>query len=130
MSTGEVVDSSAVNNASVVLLVESAGIRLLLSGDIEPEVQRSLLSSGVDLGVDVLKVPHHGSAHQDRIWLGSLRPELALVSVGADNDYGHPADPVLDSLEGVGAEVLRTDTGGDLAVVVGADGEPDGATRE
>ena len=122
-------DGSSANDASVVLLVEVRGTRLLLTGDVEPPAQAELAGALEGLDVDVLKVPHHGSAHQDRIWLGSLRPELALVSVGADNDYGHPAGPVLDSLEGAGAEVLRTDTGGDLAVVVGADGEPGGATR-
>lgn len=123
-------DGSSANDASVVLLVEVRGIRLLLTGDLEPPGQAELATSLDGLDIDVLKVPHHGSAHQDRIWLGSLRPELALVSVDADNDYGHPAAQVLDSLEGAGAEVLRTDTGGDLAVVVDADGEPDGATRK
>lgn len=123
-------DGSSANDASVVLLVEVQGIRLLLTGDVEPPGQAELARSLEGLDVDVLKVPHHGSAHQDRIWLGSLRPELALVSVGADNDYGHPAGPVLDSLEGAGAEVLRTDTGGDLAVVVGPDGGVGGATRK
>ncbi|MCX6399715.1 MAG: ComEC/Rec2 family competence protein [Propionibacteriales bacterium] len=115
-------DGSSANDASVVLLVEVDGVRLLLTGDVEPPGQAALARLVPDLDVDVLKVPHHGSAHQDFGWLQSLAPEFALVSVGVDNDYGHPAPKVVDALEGAGAEVLRTDTSGDLAIVVGADG--------
>ena len=111
-------DGTAINNSSLVLLVEAAGIRLLLTGDIEPEVQSTLAASGVDLDVDVLKVPHHGSAGQDLAFLAASDPDVAVVSVGADNDYGHPDGPVLSELVGEGAEVARTDTGGDVAVVV------------
>ena len=70
------------------------------------------------LDVDVLKLPHHGSAHQDEEWLLSLAAEVVLVSVGADNDYGHPAASALDPLAAAGSAVHRTDQGGDLAVVV------------
>jgi competence protein ComEC len=111
-------DGTAINNTSLVLLVETAGIRLLMSGDIEPEVQSTLLASGVDLDVDVLKVPHHGSAQQDPAFLAATDPDVAVVSVGADNDYGHPDGLVMSELVGEGAEVARTDTDGDVAVVV------------
>ena len=72
------------------------------------------------LDVDVLKIPHHGSRHQDEEWLLSLTAEVVLVSVGADNDYGHPAASVLDPLTVRGAVVSRTDLDGDLAVVLEA----------
>jgi competence protein ComEC len=111
-------DGTVVNNASLVLLVEATGARLLLTGDIEPEAQRVLTGSGVDLDVDVLKVAHHGSADQDPGFLAAAAPEVAVVSVGADNDYGHPAVPVLSTLAAEGAQVARTDTDGDVAVVV------------
>ena len=65
----------------------------------------------------MLKVPHHGSRYQDEHWLLSLGARVALVSVGADNDYGHPADVTLGPLEEAGTRVLRTDLDGDLAVV-------------
>ncbi|MDF2966858.1 MAG: hypothetical protein K0Q93_636 [Nocardioidaceae bacterium] len=111
-------DGTVINNASLVLLVEATGARLLLTGDIEPEAQRVLTGSGVDLDVDVLKVAHHGSADQDPGFLAAAAPEVAVVSVGADNDYGHPAVPVLTTLAAAGAQVARTDTDGDVAVVV------------
>jgi competence protein ComEC len=72
--------------------------------------------------VDVMKVAHHGSAKQDLGLLSLARPRLALVSVGAKNDYGHPASSTLRALSGLGARVARTDQQGDLAVVVRAGG--------
>jgi competence protein ComEC len=113
-------DGSTANEASVVLLVQVAGLRLLLTGDVEPEGQAQLARLLPGLQVDVLKVPHHGSRYQDEPWLLSLEPEVALVSVGADNDYGHPAESTLRPLEQAGIRVFRTDQDGDLAVV--ADG--------
>lgn len=110
-------DGSTANEASVVLLAEVHGIRILLTGDIEPEGQARLAQALPDLRVDVLKVPHHGSRYQDEPWLLSLGARVALVSVGADNDYGHPADAALEPLEAAGTRVLRTDQDGDLAVV-------------
>ena len=115
-------DGSSANDASVVVLAETRGIRLLLTGDVEPPGQARLATALPGLDVDMLKVPHHGSAYQDDDWLVSLDAELAVVSVGADNDYGHPDPSLLDLLTASGAVVGRTDTDGDLAVVAGADG--------
>lgn len=109
---------SAPNNASVVVLAEVGGLRVLLTGDVEPSAQAALARDVVGLEVDVLKVPHHGSRHQDLDWLTSLRARVALVSVGEGNDYGHPAPGVLAALDGAGAEVWRTDLAGDVVVVV------------
>jgi competence protein ComEC len=67
-------------------------------------------------------MPHHGSAHQDEPWLLSLDPAVVLVSVGADTDYGHPAESALRPLQRAGVDVYRTDQDGDLAVVAD-DGE-------
>lgn len=113
---------SAPNNASVVLVAEVAGVRVLLTGDVEPSAQAALARDLAGLRVDVLKVPHHGSRHQDLDWLTSLGARLALVSVGEDNDYGHPAPDLLAALSAAGAEVWRTDVSGDVVVVV-RDGE-------
>jgi competence protein ComEC len=114
--------SDSPNDASVVLLVETAGIRLLLSGDAEPPSQGLLLRH--DLApIDVLKVPHHGSRYQDPRLLTELGARVALVSVGEDNDYGHPDPGTLALLEHAGATVRRTDEDGDVAIVVDQDGE-------
>ncbi len=115
-------DGSGANDASVVLLAQVGGLRLLLTGDVEPPGQAALARLVPDLDVDVLKVPHHGSRYQDLDWLTDLRPEVALISVGEDNDYGHPAADVVAALQGAGAQVHRTDREGDLLVVAGSGG--------
>ena len=112
---GHVADNP--NDVSVVLLVEVEGVRMLLTGDVEPPSQLALERAWPGLAVDVVKVPHHGSRFQDTDWLLGLGAGLALVSAGADNDYGHPAPETLAAFEGAGVEVLRTDLDGDLAVV-------------
>jgi len=104
------------NNASTVLLVRVHGLSLLLTGDVEPEAQRVLLARGGIGRVDVLKVAHHGSAYQDPDLVATLRPRLAVVSVGEDNDYGHPARTTLTALRRTGAVVGRTDRDGTVLV--------------
>jgi competence protein ComEC len=111
--------SEGPNDASVTLLVRSAGLTLLMLGDLEPLSQRALLRSpaGAGLGaVDVLKVAHHGSAYQDPELIRRVAPRLALISCGADNPYGHPAPSTVAALRAGGAEVLRTDEDGAVAV--------------
>ncbi|AZQ34697.1 ComEC/Rec2 family competence protein [Streptomyces cyaneochromogenes] len=108
------------NDASVTLLVRSAGLRLLLLGDLEPPAQQALLRSPAGAllgGVDVLKVAHHGSAYQDPELIRRAAPRLALISCGEDNPYGHPAPGTVAALRAQGAVVLRTDEDGALAVV-------------
>ncbi|MFJ9742444.1 ComEC/Rec2 family competence protein [Streptomyces sp. NPDC101166] len=108
------------NDASVTLLVRTAGLRMLLLGDLEPPAQRALLRSPAAAtlagGVDVLKVAHHGSAYQDPDLIRTLAPRIALISCGADNRYGHPAPGTVAALRASGAVVLRTDRDGALAV--------------
>ena len=106
------------NNNSVVMRVVLAGHSILLTGDAEDEQQRSLVGAlgPSALHAEILKVPHHGSAYQDPDFLAGVAPGLALVSVGAGNDYGHPSPVVLARLARDGARVLRTDLDGDLAV--------------
>jgi competence protein ComEC len=111
-------DGSAANNASVVLLVEVSGVRLLLTGDIEPEAQQALLQGGALPSVDVVKVPHHGSRYQDAAFLEAVGGRVALVSAGEDNPYGHPAPELLAELTSSGMLVGRTDTDGSVAVVL------------
>jgi competence protein ComEC len=120
------------NNNSLVLVATTGGFRVLLTGDAETEEQLSLLA--VDdprvLRADVLKVAHHGSAYQDEGFLEAVAPRVALVSVGLDNDYGHPNPVLLARLTRGGARVLRTDQQGDLAVLRDTDGSLAVAVRK
>ncbi|MGB9377277.1 MAG: DNA internalization-related competence protein ComEC/Rec2, partial [Mycobacteriales bacterium] len=106
------------NNSSIMLRVRVSGRTLLLAGDAEVAAQQALLGTGTDVRADVLKVAHHGSSYQDWRFLSAAHPALALVSVGADNPYGHPSTAVLDRLRRLGARVERTDRDGDIAVAV------------
>jgi competence protein ComEC len=110
-------DGSTANNASVVLLARIRGVTFFLGGDIEPEGQATLAAMLPGLHVDVLKVPHHGSRYQDVAFLQSLGARFAVISVGADNDYGHPAPETVSALASTDARVLRTDRDGSIAVV-------------
>ena len=102
------------NRLSLVLLARWRGFEALLTGDTEAEA--------VDLRtgpVEVLKIAHHGSADSG---LGALLeaadPQLALISVGEDNPYGHPAPSTLTELRDHGVPILRTDHAGELAIEV------------
>jgi len=110
-------DGSTANNSSVVLLARLRGVTFFLGGDVEPEGQQRLAAALPGLRVDVLKVPHHGSRYQDLSFLRSLHARLAVISVGADNDYGHPAPETVSGLAATGEQVLRTDRDGAVAVV-------------
>lgn len=119
---------SAANNASVVLSVETHGIRLMMSGDAEPEEQEFILRQGFDLHADILKMPHHGSARQSREFFEAVGARAATISDGKDNDYGHPAPAALALLKKLGVMAYRTDQQGDIAIVV-RDGEISVLTR-
>ncbi|WP_255491557.1 ComEC/Rec2 family competence protein [Actinotalea sp. JY-7876] len=120
-------EEGAVNDASLVLRLDAPGLAVLALGDLEPAAQAGLLAahgpSGV-LAAQVVKVAHHGSAYQDASLAQAVDAAVALVSVGADNGYGHPAASTLALYRATGAAVLATDECG--TVVVAA--EPRGLT--
>lgn len=97
--------------------------RALFTGDAESGQLDAMLQAGLLEDVDVLKVGHHGSkASLDEKVLSVLRPELALVSCGEGNRYGHPSPDALDLLYAVGARVARTDESGTVQVHFDQDG--------
>jgi competence protein ComEC len=106
------------NNSSVVVRATVRGVRILLAGDIETEAQDAILASGADVASDVLKFPHHGSGRQAPAFLAAVGAAVATISVGADNDYGHPAVTALQMLRAAHTDWRRTDLAGDIAVVV------------
>jgi len=108
---------SAPNNASVVLLAEVHGVRLLLLGDVEVSAQVALRTSQAGPGVDVVKVAHHGSRYQDPALASWTAGRIAIISVGQGNRYGHPAPETIAAWRSAGAVVGRTDQAGDVAIV-------------
>lgn len=113
-AAGNAIDD--MNDLSLVLLVEYGGKRLLLTGDITERVEQELTHIGQ---VDVLQVPHHGSyTSSSEEFLQAIAPDVALISCGRNNDYGHPHEVTLSRLEAVGAEIYRTDHLGTLVVTI------------
>lgn len=116
------------NASSIVLLASLGEFDLLLTGDAPREVERRALPDLARLAasLEVLKVGHHGSATStDPLLTELLLPELALLSLGRGNRYGHPAADVLSRLSSVGARTYRTDRDGTVTVR----GRPDGGYR-
>lgn len=111
-------DDSLIWLLSFVDLDNSIQAKGLLTGDGEEEALASVLDAAGD--IDFLKVGHHGSADAvSNEEMRTLRPELSLISVGADNDYGHPTQQTLGVLEHAGSKVLRTDLCGDITLSFG-----------
>jgi competence protein ComEC len=109
-------ESSQQNDSSLVIMVEVKGLRLLLTGDVEPPGQQAILAAGADLRADVLKIPHHGSAQQDPAFFAATHARVAIASAGVANDYGHPAPRTVHLARSSGMTVLRTDQDGSVAV--------------
>jgi competence protein ComEC len=110
------------NEASTIALIEYGETRFLMTGDAERAEEGWLLDHAYgDLKADVLKVGHHGSSTSTtESFLAAVAPSLAVISVGADNLYGHPSADVLASLARAGARTMRTDLDG--TVVIRSDG--------
>ncbi|HET7414207.1 MAG TPA: ComEC/Rec2 family competence protein [Arthrobacter sp.] len=122
--------ASSENNSSIVMWVRveqqrGQPLSLLLTGDLEDDGLRRLLARFQEqpvagaLGrgsVDVLKVAHHGAANGGTALIAAMRPDLALISVGAENDYGHPSKEILTALRQVGSQIRRTDQDGRVYV--------------
>lgn len=107
----EVPDLESENDRSVVLLINFGKIRLLLTGDLSFKGEELLLEgSPYRLRAALLKVGHHGSDYASGVpFLTQIKPGLAMISVGADNRYGHPGSATLNRLRSLGAKVFRTD---------------------
>jgi competence ComEA-like helix-hairpin-helix protein len=105
---------SDLNSNSVITRITHGEQCFLFTGDAEEPTEALLRRRGIE-PCNVLKVAHHGSAHStSREWLWAIKPEIALISCGARNRYGHPAEETLERLAGVGARVYRTDQHGTI----------------
>jgi competence protein ComEC len=107
------------NDNSVVLRLVDGEVSVLLTADIEEVGAARLAGYGEAIHSTILKVPHHGSAGAALPeFLDAVGPELAVISVGENNPFGHPSREMLRELERVGAKVMRTDRDGAVTVTV------------
>jgi competence protein ComEC len=108
--------ASDMNNNSVVLRLTYGRFSSLLAADVMAEAEKVMLASGCTLDSLVLKVPHHGAdTSLTEPFLEAVSPEMAVISVGADNRFGHPSDATLNKLQSI--PTFRTDHQGSIEVV-------------
>lgn len=106
------------NNWSAVVHVQYGKTAVLLAGDAEKQSEQDMLASGANLKADLLKLGHHGSRDStSRTFLSAVSPRYAVISVGKDNEYGHPHKEILARLASEQIEVYRTDRDGTVVFV-------------
>jgi len=107
--------NSNLNNASAVVRITYGKTVMLFTGDAEHVIENQLLNSGID--ADVLKVGHHGAGSaSSSSFIKAVSPDIAVISVGEGNSYGHPHADTLAILNEVGADIYRTDEQGTIVV--------------
>lgn len=104
-----------VHDANIVLMLTFGETKFLLMGDAEDKMERGLVQRGLLEDVEVLKVGHHGSRTSTSLsFLRAVDPEIAVISAGEKNRYGHPHAEVVERLEAFGAKLFRTDLMGSI----------------
>lgn len=117
----EVTDAET-NGYSIVSLVSFGKFKAILTGDMTPAVSDKLAGDLAGEAVNYIKISHHGSNNgMTENLLKVLMPEIAVISVGKNNIYGHPAPEILEMLKKYNLKILRTDETGDIEIVT--DGE-------
>jgi len=113
MTTG----GNEANANSIIARLDYGSFSMLLAGDAEEQTEHRLLTKEVDLQTEVLKVSHHGSKYaSSKDFLNRVKPEVAIVSCGAWNRYGHPSQAVLDRLKAANVKLYRTDLQGEITI--------------
>lgn len=116
-------DYDDLNNMSIVSKVSFGSTSVILTGDAETPSEEDMLSfKGADYSADILKVGHHGSrTSSSEEWLAAVNPQVAVISCGLNNDYGHPHKQLINRLEKADIEYYRTDLLG--SIVFESDGK-------
>ena len=105
------------NANSIVVRLDYGKFSMLLAGDAEEQTEHRLLTKDLDLEARVLKIGHHGSKYASSAdFLKRVKPEIAIVSCGAWNRYGHPSQAVLDRLKAANVKLYRTDLHGEITI--------------
>ncbi len=106
------------NNGSIVIFAKIGGLSWLFTGDMEEEMEKKVIEKYPSLQIDILKVGHHGSkSSTSEELLKQIQPEMAIISVGEKNRYGHPKQEVLTRLQKHSVQILRTDQHGAITYI-------------
>jgi competence protein ComEC len=105
------------NANSIVMRLDYGDFSMLLSGDAEEQTEHRMLTKDLNLGVKILKVGHHGSKYaSSQDFVSRVKPEVAIISCGEWNRYGHPSQVVLDRLRAANVKLYRTDLQGEITI--------------
>ncbi len=119
---GEDVDEYSLNDASITAHLQYGQISFIFTGDIEESAEREIIETDIDIKSTVLKVAHHGSkTSTNDYFLDAVNPEVAIIQVGEDNRFKHPAPEVINRLQANNIEIFRNDLNG--GIVINTDGE-------
>ena len=112
-------DDADLNNASIVGRLVYGEFTMMFTGDAETAAEKAILKKyDRQLSSAILKAPHHGSkTSSSAAFLKAVSPSAVLISVGADNEYGHPHQAVIKRYQKQGADIYRTDRDGTITVV-------------
>lgn len=110
-----IASAKATNETGIVSRLVFGSHSFLFTADITKAIEQTLVSQGINLRADVLKVPHHGSKYSSsEAFLAAVAPRTAVIQVGAKNSYGHPTQEVLSRLGNI--PILRTDQQSDIVI--------------
>lgn len=110
-------DYNDINDTSIVTKITYGETSFLFTGDAERDSEQDILERGTDISADVLKVGHHGSENSTTYpFLREIMPEIAVISVGEGNKYGHPTEEALSRLRDADVRVYRTDMQGHIKI--------------
>lgn len=105
------------NNCSIVLRLDFGANSFLFTGDAEEIAEKDMINANLNLKADVLKVGHHGSyTSSSSEFLNKVNPQYAVISVGKDNQYGHPHENILNRYKSLGCKIYRTDLNGTIII--------------
>ena len=107
------------NNCSIVVRAEYQGMSAILTGDAETPVETAMLDAGFNVQANILKAGHHGSrTSSGKKFLAAVNPQIALISCGKDNDYGHPHKETIEKFNKINLPMYRTDQLGSIVVTL------------
>lgn len=115
------ISENALNNNSIVCKLVYKNFSCIFTGDIEEKAEKAILQKYSEnlniLNSTILKVAHHGSkTSTSKEFLEAVSPIYALIGVGANNNFGHPADITIENLEATGVQIYRTDEDGEITI--------------
>ena len=120
----ELLNNNVLNNNAIVAKLNFNEFSVLFTGDIEKEAEEKILDKKINLQADILKVAHHGSKTSTTPnFLDKVKPKIALIGVGKNNNFGHPSQETLNNLKARNIAVYRTDLCGEIEILVNSRGK-------